>query len=80
MGPSDWDDLFSFLETVAAAQRAIRKAKQAGKEQIATKDKAIERLASREIGVELLVRLGKLAGSTSGPPTTTGRKKPAADS
>ena len=66
MERSDWEELFSYLEIVADAHRVICKARDAGKEQVSTRGKAIERFAQAQPKQELFIRLGKLAGQTAG--------------
>jgi len=63
MERDDWRELQHYLQVTVEAQREIRRALEAGKEQVSIRAKAIERFARLEAQPELFMKLGEFIGS-----------------
>lgn len=63
MERDDWQELADFLKVAVEAQREVRRAHEAGKEQVSIRAKPIERFARLEAQPELFMKLGAFIGS-----------------
>jgi hypothetical protein len=63
MERDDWHALAHFLKVSIEAQREVRKAHKAGKEQLSIRRPLIEQFAEAEAEPELFMKLGTFIGS-----------------
>lgn len=63
MDRDDWDELFAYLRLCVEAQKVIGEALRKGKEQVSVKNVHISKFGRVVVGPELLIQLGRLAGT-----------------